>query len=248
MTFLPSLMAFPYGEVSTVGGYGPYQTGSGGEFTLSIVTGTGEQGALITTGTGLGSTWSFYAPVARDQYGSGQPNIQTFCVEGAEHIYPDTAYDVTTGTYTRYTGTELTVGAAWLYFEFATGQLSYNYGAGRTTSADQLQRTIWALMGQEGQTLANTATDPYTIMVLSEFGSSDPTLDTGAFAPNGSQYPVSVLRLWAHGDVGNEYAPNAMQDQLILTADPPVPDGGMTVALLGMALTGLGVVSRKIRK
>ena len=103
-------------------------------------------------------------------------------------------------------------------------------------------------MGQEGQTLANTATDPYTIMVLSEFGSSDPTLDTGAFAPNGSQYPVSVLRLWAHGDVGNEYAPNAMQDQLILTADPPVPDGGMTVALLGMALTGLGVVSRKIRK
>jgi hypothetical protein len=177
-----------------------------------------------------------------------QPSFQTFCVEGSEYVYSNTAFDATTSQSTHAEGHTLTVGAAWLYTQFASGQLAgYNYGAGRTTTAADLQRTIWWLMGTEGysQTLAAAPANVYTTLVMGTF-----TGDT-LFIANAGQYGVAVMRLWADGDIGRELSGNRRQDQLILTGPVgnsiPTPDGGFTLALLGISLTGLAAFRRRFR-
>jgi hypothetical protein len=58
-------------------------------------------------------------------------------------------FDVTHTQVTHGVGATLNKGTAWLYHQFKIGQLqSYNYGAGRTTTAAALQNEIWCLMGQ----------------------------------------------------------------------------------------------------
>ena len=226
---VPTVLAVP--QVQTVGNYGPYQTGSGGEFTLQAL------GNTVVT-----ADLAFYSPLAMNQYASATPNFQTFCVEGNEYIYPNTLYDVTLGQKTVYGNTVLTVGAAYLYYEFATGGFNgtgglptYNYGAGRSTSADQLQKAIWWLMGQEGQVY--NAANPYELLVNNKYGAA-------AFTANNSSIPVSVLNLWVPGADYTEAG--ARQDQLILTGR--VPDGGLTVLMLGMSFVGLSALRRGTQK
>ncbi|SPE58837.1 conserved hypothetical protein [Verrucomicrobia bacterium] len=188
----------------------------------------------------------------------GNPNFQTFCVEGSEYIYQNRTYDVTLQQSSLYGGLlgpkALTVGAALLYYDFAKGLFtgaggvpSYNYlntAGGRTGDAGKLQDAIWWLMGgQESQTYNSVNTYEHWINGL---------LGVHAFDANSSlAHPidVSVLSLWEHG--GAYTTAGADQDQLILTGNQgysPVPDGGTTVALLGLAMSGLGFFSRKLRK
>lgn len=269
LSVAPSLLA---NQVRTVGGsgYGPYQSGVGGEFTLRLGDGTGGGGSaplsglqsgqsnpvsgVNWTGSGVNSIFSLYSPLARNQdaLAGDMNNFQTFCVEGAEYIYSYNTSDVTVGQKTIYTGTELTLGAAWLYGMFATGQLAgYNYGPGlnptapqiaaRKASAGLLQDTIWALMGQEGKTQANIG-DDFENLVIGKFGSWG-----NALFANGSTYGVSVLNLWGVGQVNT--GGGKQQDQLILTSKTgfSVPDGGSTVAFLGMSITGLVALRRKFQ-
>jgi hypothetical protein len=45
------------------------------------------------------------------------------------------------------------------------------------------------------------------------------------------------------------YAPNdGFEEWWTLSKTQQVPDGGSTVALLGLALTGMGLIGRKVRK
>lgn len=240
-------------QVATVGGYGPYQAGSGGEFTLKLIGGgplgttTGAWTGTQWTGTGAGSVFDLYSPLTRnkDTAAGDINNFETFCVEGAEFIYANTTFDVTIGQTTIFSGTTLTQGAAWLYGRFATGVLSgYNYTgttAQRKASASLLQNTIWALMGQEGMTQFNTASDPFTQMVIAQFGGW-----SNALIANGSTYGVAVLNLWAVGGAGTQEGKR--QDQLILTSDTGfalVPDGGWSITLLGISLFGMAALRRK---
>jgi hypothetical protein len=259
----PSLKALTVvGQIQTVNGYGPYQAGNGGEFTLKV-----------NSGTALFNALPYYSSVASNQWtASGTtPNFQTFCVEGSEYIYSNTAAYVSIGQQTHVsTNTTLTQGAAWLYAMFASGQLnsslfssfgltgpayanSYDYSntapGTRYNSALNLQYTIWALMGQEGKTLGNTSTDIYTQLVLAKFGSAANALLANASSGN---YNVAVLSLWGGamtigGDVNTS---NPMQDQLILTGAAPapasVPDGGATLMLLGGSVGLLGFLKRKL--
>src|SRR5262249_13173839 len=115
--FLVSMAAsVAYGAYSTVettgnggnyAGYGPFQSGVGGEFTLYS--------------PDLASYIANYAPAAQNQVAGAIPSFQTFCVEGNEYIYPNTTYDVTFNGVTEYTGTTLSKGAAYLYSQFASG-------------------------------------------------------------------------------------------------------------------------------
>ena len=222
------------GQVRTVDNYGPYQTGQGGEFTLQALENT-----QITSDIG------YYANVAKNQYtASGTtPNFETFCVEGSEYIYPNTTFDVSVGNTTIYGGQGLTAGAAYLYYQFATGQLNYNYTGNRTASAGQLQNAIWYFMNQENQTL--DVNNQYETLADSTF--ADP------FALNSSlanPISVSVLSLWVPGQAGTDGGKR--QDQLILTGDQgysiPTPDGGTTAMLLGLALAGVASVGPRFRK
>jgi len=162
-----SLFADP--TVTTVGnggtydGYGPYQTGSGGEFTLYS--------------PDLATDISYYYSGAKNQVPGSTPNFQTFCVEGNEYIYGNSLSYVTFSGQSIYTDDPLSKGAAYLYSQFATGGnfgglATYSYApAGRSASAALLQNAIWALMGgQEGQTAANNASNPFMIAAEAQFG------------------------------------------------------------------------------
>jgi hypothetical protein len=225
---VPSVFALNY-TVTTEGGlgYGPYQTGAGGEFTLQISTASAISSYIAGKTSGLVS---------------GAANFQTFCVETSEYIYPSTSYNavVNPNGVTVYGNSHLTEGAAYLYSQFAQGTLAgYSYGTGRTTTAGQLQNAIWAFMGLDSQ--VTTANNTFYAAAATALGGLTAAQTTAAVGYDG----VYVLNLYTIG------TGTAAQDQLIYTGGSTpnngVPDGGMTVMLLGMALTSLGFFSRRLR-
>jgi hypothetical protein len=235
--FLMGMFATPFAFAATItltleggSGYGPYQTGVGGEFTFRI-----SNGSLI----------SAYNSQAVNQ-ASPTPSFQTFCVEGNEFISAGSTYTANYNNESVFTNFRLTAGAAYLYSQFATagnfgGLASYNYGANRGVTAGLLQNAIWALMGgQEGQTAANNSSNPFLRAAEAQFGGTFAGANTTAATGFDNVY---VLNLW-------DLSGRAAQDQLIYTPGPVpnvIPDGGMTAILLGLGLTGLGFVSRRLR-
>lgn len=231
----PFVMADPFQVTSTGNGgdagngYGPYQAGSGGEFTLQV---TSSNFAWI-----LGN----YGSSAMDQLSTGGSigSFQTFCVETGEYIYPNTTFDVTLSDQSIYTGHTLSKGAAYLYDQFATGVLSdYNYTGGvtdRKASATALQDAIWYFMGQTSELPAGFS-NYYTTLADSKFGG-----DAAALAANGDMFPVEVLNMW---NPGQDSTPaGARQDQLVLVPEPSA------LLFLGVSLlVAVGALTLKVRK
>ena len=208
--------------VTLVGGsgYGPYQSGSGGEFTFS-------------PSSGLAGFISLYSDKARNQV-AGSVNFQTFCIEMNEYISPY-------GTYTAFLnnrainggsdprdpapGDPISKGTAYLYYQFATGGLSgYNYTGDRKASAAALQNAIWYLEDEGG------ANNSFVATAIARFGGLDV-----ARADNGGEYGVMVLNLYENGHL--------KQDQLILD---PLPEP-ITMLLLGVGLIGVAMIRKKIK-
>ena len=203
----------------------PYYPGlGGGEFTA------------YTTQNFLGN----YDPKATASGG-----FETFCMETGVEFSPGQSYYYTLGTITQPTpgnpqqgsGLALSSGAAYLYYQFGKGLLSdYDYlGANRKLDDNLLQAAIWYFQG--GQTYNGYPTpitsNKYYLDALAAFGGL-----SGAQADyTGSS--VKVLQLWGKYENGRYSDP--AQNQLVL-----VPDGGVTVALLGGALIGLQVIRRKL--
>jgi hypothetical protein len=236
-------------QLQLLDGYGPYQTGSGGEFTFGVI--AGDTSPTIA---------SSYAADTRG-YGSSASSFQTFCVEGTEYINANSTYSATYNTVTVKGGVALTQGAAWLYSQFATdgnfnGIATYNYDHGglnpaaRRNSANDLQLALWLLMGgQESTTLANVYTrssdgshNYFMDAAINKFGSFAGADTTAATVGYDGVY---VMNLY-----GADGTP--AQDQLVYNNNGNipnvVPDGGMTVTLLGMGMTGLAFVSRRMRR
>ena len=138
----------------------------------------------------------------------------------------------------------LAEGTAWLYANFATGQLpGYDFSNAlgqRQTDAGELQTAIWALQGD--QSIAGypsgTVGNPYYNDATNALGAN---IDTAATAF--TDFGTEIMNLTLDG--GN------YQNQLIYTGpppSPPVPDGGLTAALLGGALLGLQGLRRMFAK
>jgi hypothetical protein len=213
-------------------GYGPYQTGVGGEFTFR----------MSAADSGLLSGYSTTSSRQTANFVSGC-SFQTFCVEGPEYIYANATYTAELGHITQYGNVALTRGAAWLYSQFAQGCLAgYNYTGDRHLTAGLLQNAIWAFMGQEG--LNFDWTNPFEAAARAAIGEA--ALDSEAAVGEGGVY---VLSLWSEGPDGRR---NPAQDQLIYAPNvnanlTGVPDGGTTAMLLGMGFSAVAVI-RRIRR
>jgi hypothetical protein len=222
------------------GSYDPFQSGDGGEFAVLAVDADGIAQSWIPADY---SSLVLYTFPTDDSGNSGAFNgltaFETFCVEGGTNdVYfnPGQIYtyslseDVLGGSQPDMT---LSVGAAWLYEQFATGTLEgYDFSTtdgGRSTTAAELQDAIWFLQGETG--------DPDNIFSLaaeSEFGTTD---DTESVLAYGNDFGVEVINL-TDGDGA------AAQNQLFYDGDP-VPDGGKTIGLFGAALIALILLRRR---
>lgn len=207
-----------------------YYSGNGGEFNLTA-TDSGPLQGLV----------SDYAPAAT--YGNG---IETFCVEYNEHVsVPGNYYYQVSLAAIRggqLVNDPISVGTAWLYSQFAQGSLAgYNYtpGSGRIASAGALQQTIWWLEGERDDP---GTSNPFRSAVVSYFGGID---EAKADVSDPDDYEVYVLNLGTTADGNGGLWPN--QDQLVwIKGGYSVPDGGLTLILLGIAMGGLSLLRRKL--
>jgi hypothetical protein len=216
-------------QVTLVGGYGPYQTGQGGEFTFR------------PNGTLLNFLNNYSMGITRDVNGLTD-TFQSFCLERDEYITSGGTYDAVLNTAAVNGGVggpepdPISKGTAYLYYQFATGNLiPYNYSGTvdqRKASADLLQKAIWYLEDEGGS--SNSFVDAAILAVAGIGG----TLADAKADSNGA-YGVKVLNLYAAGHAGD---PRYLkQDQLIVTPEP------FTMLLLGLGLIGVAVIKRKIK-
>lgn len=171
-----------------------YSYGDGGEFTAY---------------TSPNSFTNLYAPTTIINGG-----FETFCVQstvgfsdGASYSYVLTNQDSA--------GQKLNLGTAFLYSQFATGNLTgYDYTdpGTRNTDAGELQLALWTLQNQtipgpgEFPTLS-LSSDPYYNLAITDLGAT-------AYNPNNGTYDVDIMQLYnANG--------SPAQAMLVLTPEPP---------------------------
>ena len=204
--------------------WGPYQTGGGGEFTL-------------TPGDGLAWVLNNYDGKAKGfSNGTSSLTFQTFCIEKNEGISLNTTFNAVLSNAASYgglggaTGTPpsdpLSKGTAWVYSQFASGILSgYSYTgseAEREISAAALQNTLWWLEDE----LTTTPLNSFTTAVLTQFGSS-----ANAKLDNNGTYGVMALNLT---DSAGRH-----QDQLVATPEPAA------ALLLGLGFGFIGLIGAR---
>lgn len=218
----------------------------GGEFTIY----SGDSPGLLLSN-------SAYDPKTRGQLIGHPESFQTFCVEYTEYVsdtmdawvstaWADSSNKPQWDTSNDYfpqshaykgsmtDGDDLNPQTAYLYYEFAKGNLSkYNYtvGLGRSTSASSLQNAIWyfeeeiiSVSGQ-AETWVQEAVDATGL----SWGTYYPTLDSTPTWGN-TIGPVRMLQMYKVDNCGTVYK----QDQLYIIPAP----AAVLLCSIGVCLVG----------
>ena len=200
-------------------------TYGGGEFTLK------------------GSPWAnpaHYSP--KTLVGGG---FQTFCLEVNEGIsgQPFAAelnLAAVNGGLGGGSPDPLSIGTAWLYKQFAQGNLAgyvYTPGPGREASARALQETLWWLEHEQADPGAG---NPFRNLVLAKYGTV--AAARANYDPATAGFNVRVINLYGI-DKKITHQPDytaKKQDMLVY-----LPDGGVTLVLMGGGLLGLAMLRRR---
>ncbi|MEZ5276871.1 MAG: VPDSG-CTERM sorting domain-containing protein [Opitutaceae bacterium] len=210
-------------------------------------------GLLITMGASNSGPGNYQAtPLGEfssvlDNYAAGAKNTTqfgTFCLERNEFFTPgSTVLQVELSLHAKAggnggpyeslpgggVGDPISKGTAELYRLFATGQLNsviagYSYSSG--SANDELQNAFWRLEGETPVDNDNVYFDWIEANVAN-------------FADNYDGTSIRVMNLTHRDSAG---AIVNKQDQLVYLG---VPDGGMTLALLGLGLAGLATIRRR---
>ena len=219
--FCPDAMANQTG-VLNLDQVAPYYYDVGGEFT-----------AYVTSGPQFVQN---YSPLATASGG-----FDTFCIEVEVDFNPGSSFNFALNPSQSADGTTLSKGAAYLYYEFATGQLSgYNYAnpsavvpsLGYSDDAE-LQAAIWWFQGNQQYgdgAYPVGANNYYYQLALSNLGLNSITAET----PENGQFGVEALVL-----TNPDGSP--AQNQLVYVG---IPDKSGTWAMLLLGLAGLAAFAR----
>lgn len=166
--------------------------------------------------------------------------FNSFCIEHNEFVSLGGTYTYSisggaiAGGYTGATaGTDpISIGSAYLYRNFIDNTLSgYTHSA---ANQNDLQNAFWWLEGELGVAQNNPSYDPSTnpFLTAAKTALSKASL-SDLQADSSGAYGVYAMNMY------NSDGTKA-QDQLIA-----IPDGGMTLAMLGMACASFGLMRRK---
>jgi len=186
--------------------------------------------------------------------GAAFRTFQTFCLEDNEYFYPNTKYDFTVGTKVVFGGPlgtgnpasfQLTVGAANLFKAYMNGTIK---------NARAVQEAIWYNQGYTATAYTKNWNAGWQAD-LSDLDTSYSSLpssstyksiyfDRTAYDPIGNSN-IKVMNLTSTTDGLDYYAGNGVstQRQSFIYV---VPDGGMTISMLGFGFIGLGMLRRKM--
>ena len=210
--------------VTTTGGYGLYQTGQGGEFSLTPNSG-----------------WNVLNNYDAKAKTYGGTAFQSFCIEGNEYMNANATYNATLNTAAVNGGISggnpdpISIGTAKLYYEFAKGILpGFSYGTGslsvaetaaRKLSADLLQQAIWWLEGENSNLTDVTTSNMFQNYLLTTYSAANAKADNPIAQSNLYRGVMALNLTDSNGGL--------VQDPLVVV---PIPGA---IWLLGTGLVGL---------
>ena len=208
--------------VRTPGYYDP--TYGGGEFTLK------------------GSPWA--NPAHYSLANLVARGFQTFCLEINENISGQPFWaELNTvaigGGIGGGSPDPLSIGTAWLYKQFAEGNLAYyDYtpGPGRAASARALQETLWWLEHEQADPGAG---NPFRNLVLAKYGTE--AAARANYDPATAGFNVRVINLYGIDKITGQPDYTAKKQDMLVY----LPDGGVTLVLMGGGLLGLAMLRRR---
>jgi len=232
----------------------------------AINPGAGEMRLLNVPGNVMPDTSAYTGNGTAGTIG-GRDYFQTFCVspeitmvpnnETLGHLHYDAVHHNTLTTKTAgngYNGQALTLGAAFLYKQFASGALDYNYtgtNTMRTNDAIDLQNMIWHLQGKPTVGGGNIAYNQYYTYLQNElsgydvYEAYDLTSDYGGLM---GDYTVFVMNTRVENPLARMPGSQASQDVLYIVKNGGGNDIPEPASLLLWVLGASGTFGASLRR